>query len=97
MNMEKKRPNCYECKYRGTVPGDAHSCCKHPSIQTVKDDPMGELLATLAGVGRVAPINAKSKTLNIKGAPRGIQRGWFNWPWNFDPIWLENCDGFEKK
>ena len=21
---------CYECEYRGTVPGDAHSCCKHP-------------------------------------------------------------------
>jgi hypothetical protein len=20
--------------------------------------------------------------------------GWFVWPLNFDPVWLENCDGF---
>lgn len=58
---------------------------------------MGQLLATLAGVGRVSPILAKSNELNIKGAPRGIQKGWFNWPWNFDPVWLENCNGFEQK
>lgn len=25
--MEK--PNCYECKYRGTIPGDCHSCCSN--------------------------------------------------------------------
>jgi len=22
---------------------------------------------------------------------------WFIWPVNFDPVWLENCDGFEPK
>jgi len=26
------KPNCYECKHRGTIPGDAHSCCRHPKI-----------------------------------------------------------------
>jgi hypothetical protein len=25
--MAKKRPNCYECAYRGRIPGDAHSSC----------------------------------------------------------------------
>ena len=91
------KANCYECKHRGNVPGDRHSCCNHPSVQVAKDDPMGQQLATLAGVGLVSPINAKSNELNIKGSPHGIKEGWFNWPWNFDPIWLENCDGFEQK
>ena len=25
-----ERPNCYDCKHRGEVPGSAHSRCKHP-------------------------------------------------------------------
>lgn len=52
------KPDCYKCKYRGNLPGDAHSCCKHPN---------------------------------------GIKNGWFFWPLNFDPVWLENCDGFTAK
>jgi len=24
------KEKCYACKYRGTLPGDCHSCCKHP-------------------------------------------------------------------
>ena len=91
------RPNCYECKYREEIPGDAHICCNHPSVKIAKDDPMGQILASLAGVGLVDPINAKSGKLNIEGNPQAIQKGWFNWPWNFDPVWLENCDGFEPK
>lgn len=32
--------------------------------------------------------------LQIKGNPHGVRHGWFRWPWNFDPVWLENCNGF---
>jgi hypothetical protein len=35
--------------------------------------------------------NAKS---HVKGNPTGIRRGWFMWPFNFDPTWLDSCDGF---
>jgi hypothetical protein len=31
---------------------------------------------------------------NVSGNPMGISKGWFLWPLNFDPIWLESCDGF---
>ena len=24
----------------------------------------------------------------------GVQKGWCNWPLNFDPIWIESCDSF---
>ena len=40
--------------------------------------------------------HASQKSLNVTGSPHGVRHGWFNWPWNFDPIWLEQCDGFEK-
>lgn len=59
-------PKCYECKYRGTIPGDCHSKCSN-------------------------------KNAKVKGDPHGVRNGWFYHPINFDPIWLESCDGFEQK
>jgi hypothetical protein len=26
-----------------------------------------------------------------------MRNGWFCWPFNFDPVWLEACDGFKAK
>ena len=60
-----KKPDCYECKFRGTIPGDAHSSCSN-------------------------------RKANVEGNNYGIRSGWFLWPFNFDPVWLESCDGFEK-
>jgi len=31
----------------------------------------------------------------VKGNSHGIKNGWFAWPFNFDPTWLEECDGFK--
>jgi len=90
------KPDCYKCKYRGTIPGDAHSCCRHPANGKATDDPLANIMAIFAGVGRAAPMQAETG-LNVKGSPAGIRNGWFNWPWNFDPNWLESCDGFEEK
>lgn len=33
---------------------------------------------------------------SVTGNAHGIKRGWFRWPMNFDPIWLESCDGFSS-
>jgi hypothetical protein len=78
-------PKCYECKFRGNVPGDAHSCCRYPGNET----------------GMFDMFSAKNvencKKLNIKASAHGVRMGWFMWPTNFDPTWLENCDGFEEK
>ena len=90
------KPNCYKCVHRGTVPGDAHSSCKHPLNKDSLNDPMLSIFAIFASVGRESPMQA-STGLNVKGNPHGVRKGWFNWPWNFDPVWLETCDGFEAK
>ncbi len=63
--MKEETPNCYECKYRGTIPGDCHSTCSN-------------------------------KKAIVQGNEHGIKSGWFFWPFNFDPVWLEKCDGFKK-
>jgi len=96
--MKKK---CYDCKHRGSIPGDAHSCCKHPDLNSVTNDPFLGMMAMFANVGRAGPqvdvIKATSEKFEISAYATGIKRGWFNWPWNFDPVWLENCNAFEPK
>ena len=42
-------------------------------------------------------ITPAMKRLNISGNAHGIKSGWFYWPINFDPVWLESCNGFEAK
>lgn len=91
--------NCHTCKWRRNVPGSAHSRCGHPEVEKVSSGKDGSLLylfASFASVERMPPMMLESK-LNIRGDPYGISNGWFNWPWNFDPTWLENCDGYEKQ
>ena len=92
-----KKPCCYKCYYRGTIPGSAHSKCLHPSVKDVTDDPLANILGILASVRRRQPFTDRASKLNIKAASHGVKSGWFNWPVNFDPVWLENCDGFKEK
>lgn len=54
--------------------------------------------ATIPGNCHSKCTNPKSaKELNIKGNAHGIKNGWFFFPFNYDPTWLENCDGYEPK
>jgi len=90
--MEKKF-DCYKCKHKGSVPGSCHSSCNHPSLGETSD---GEKLMSILAAGMKSPMPTKNcKDLNIKGSDYGKSQGWFNFPYNFDPTWLENCDGFE--
>ena len=36
-------------------------------------------------------------TVRATGDELGIRKGWFDWPHNFDPVWLEECNGFDAK
>ncbi|MFA7521060.1 hypothetical protein [Shewanella sp.] len=94
--MEK--PDCYKCIYRGEVVGSAHSCCKHPNNKKLLDEPMAGLLGILSS-GRHMDLGLKSYNngLNVTGNEHGRKSGWFNYPLNFDPVWLETCDGFKRE
>ena len=97
-HKEKGKPNCYKCIHRRSLPGDAHSSCDHPKAGKNKN-PLGSMMAIFASVGKVNPtINFDgAKKLNIQAHSHGVKRGWFNWPYNFDPVWLVSCDGFSSK
>ena len=84
-----KNPNCHKCVYRKSIPGDAHLECSHPSIENNSL----RILLDLMG----SKNNVSITDLNIKFNPYGIRMGWFNWPMNFDPTWLENCEGYKEK
>jgi hypothetical protein len=84
------KPNCYDCKHRGTVPGDAHSSCHHPEAGA--QDRLTAALAIFMG----HDLNPKG-TLKVVGNSHGIRNGWFMFPVNFDPTWLESCNGFTSK
>lgn len=50
---------------------------------------------------REIPDDAHSACMNrdaiVKGHEHGIRKGWFLWPFNFDPVWVTECDGFQRK
>ena len=80
--MKNKKPNCYKCTYRGNVPGDTHSCCNYPGLDS-------DLFTGMFSLKNMEI----AKELNIRADRYGIESGWFMWPVNFDPVWLKNCDG----
>ena len=92
---------CFTCKWRGEVPGSAHSSCHHPTVASLTDDtnPFSALMMLLAGPRQITTMekNAPAVQLGIVGDPHGISHGWFAWPWNFDPVWLVECQGYEAK
>ncbi len=93
-----KKPNCYKCKHRGLVPGSAHSRCEHPVNSDGDPDSMSEIMAMFASVGRGGPVIGDTAIeLGISANEHGVRGGWFNWPFNFDPVWLETCDGFSAE
>jgi hypothetical protein len=90
------KPNCYTCIHRRNVPGSAHSSCHHPAAEKMSVA-LG-VLATLAAVRRVdLALPEAAEELNITAHQHGIDNGWFVWPWNFDPVWLKTCKGFQQK
>ncbi len=94
--MKKNKPNCYECRWRGEVPGDAHSKCCHPYNAPLLNNSMLSLIGMLAGGRKEALPIMFDKRLKIEANEHGIRSGWFNYPFNFDPVWLDNCMGFTR-
>lgn len=77
--------NCYQCIYRGNVPGDAHSCCRYPGADT-------DIFHFFSDE------NSKLRQkLGIKIDRHGFMSGWAFWPVNFDPVWIDNCGGYREK
>ena len=88
--MEK---NCYKCKFRGTVPGSAHSSCK-VIRETLSDESKVFELEMALSSHLVQMTDQNTGEHLVKLNEHGIKYGWANWPLNFDPIWVESCRFF---
>lgn len=76
---------CYKCKYQKDLTWSAHSECTYSESHGV--DKINALWMHMRGlVGD-----------SVVGSEHGIKNGWFMWPVNFDPVWLEKCDFFHDK
>jgi hypothetical protein len=91
------RPMCYDCRHRGQVPGSCHSACLHPATEWARNEPMNQAAALLGKRSGLywCALDTQAASLHVEAADRGIYAGWFLWPVNFDPVWLERCEGFE--
>ena len=92
-----EKPDCYKCMHRGPVPGSCHSSCRHPRTKKLMENCNLSLAVALRKRTKMPPIIGIVKGITVKGDPGGIANGWFNWPWDFDPVWLLECDGFKEK
>lgn len=85
---------CYKCSFRGEVEGSAHSSCQFFRF-AAPDEPEVPILEIELATGM--------KEIKIDDQPAvefdqvGIDKGWVNWPINFDPIWLTECKFFKAK
>jgi len=95
MTTTSEKPDCYACCHRRKVAGDAHSRCVHPSIGELSA--LDQLLGILKAPQITENIQRAADELDIMANYHGIKQGWFQWPTNFDPVWLKNCKGFTPK
>jgi hypothetical protein len=84
------KPNCYNCKHRGTVPGSAHSSCKILS-STISDKQKTIEMELLLATGQIRMFDEKTNRDLVELNPHGVRNGWATWPMDFDPIWVDSC------
>lgn len=90
--MNELPNSCYGCKYRGEIPGDSHSVCRHPKTG-MAGDLMEDLVAMLSDPA--GTISKAATEMGILLNAHGVRNGWCYWPANFDPIWVVQCNAFE--
>jgi len=85
----ERKVNCYKCKYCDDVPGSAHKMC----LYALKDpnNSFVNLISLLGGFRMDVPH------MNVVLIDTGVKGGWCNFPFNFDPIWVYDCDKFTPK
>jgi len=86
-HSEPLKPNCYTCAYRRELAGDAHSSC----------DALGAQGLPIAMFFMAGKTEFKAGPVHVRGNTHGVRSGWFMWPLNFDPAWLEICSLYQAK
>ena len=86
--------DCHSCKHSASIPGDCHLKCIHPETKHIWDVELSDFLSL---IGKQVTFAYPVDSMDIKLNDHGYKNGWANWPFNYDPIWLDNCNKFESK
>jgi hypothetical protein len=86
-----RKPNCYDCKFRGEIPGSAHSCCTILKKDEDEKNPYTIMTELGLSTGKLELINEHDRMPLVKLNEHGVNNGWAAWPLNFDPVWVESC------
>jgi len=93
------KPNCFKCKWKKDLPGNADIGCSHPllPVEITDDNPLVMLMSILSSARKIPFSLSGNNPIGVIGDPHGIKKGWFNFPFSFDPTWLIQCKGFDNK
>lgn len=84
-HSEPLKPNCYTCAHRQNLQGSAHSSCNALG-------PAGMVAAMIFLSGK---SEFRAGDAHVRGSTHGVRSGWFMWPLNYDPVWLEVCSMYK--
>lgn len=81
--------NCSTCEYKRNVPGDSHISCEYPFL----DKKNASLISMMSVTNPQAFNQTLHQLFGFQASMHGVQSGWFMFPSNFDPNWMEgNCN-----
>lgn len=87
--------DCRKCKYRGRAGSNTlHSKCCHPVVDQIMSD-HDALGIVFDNFSLHNKVTSGLWGLNIEVEPSAVANGWCYWPFNFDPIWVKECNGFK--
>lgn len=76
--------NCYSCKYRKNVPGDAHIQCGYPLLKS-----NDRITISMMAIAQPEAFNQVVKeNFGFTADIGGLRSGYFCFPENFDPTWM---------
>ena len=83
--------HCHTCQHHKPVPDTDNCACNHPWLDS-KNTAMAQLM--VQKMGECKMVN-EGVEFFVKINQQGIDSGAANWPIDFDPVWLEECTGYE--
>lgn len=93
------KPNCYYCHWKKDLNGSAHINCSHPLLpnESTDNNQFVVIMSALMSARHIPFSLSGNNPIGAVGDQHGIKNGWFNFPYNFDPIWLLECKGYREK
>lgn len=97
--MNKKKHDCHKCIWSKKILGSINlSCCITKIIDP--ENPYGLACKIAKGEVNLVHKDTNEPMITICEQAKSLQAkslGWANWPIDFNPVWVEDCQYFVDK